>query len=386
MKKLISTGLLILSHSIYADSIGTVLFTAKQVTAENSGATRALVRGGVLQVGDTIITAADASAKIKYANGTLVSIGPGSNYKIVSYSPNQSDVTLTAQLNQGKIESLTDGKEKREALKTPVVALAITGTRYKVYVPEYQKKDQISASSSATNIKNQVAQADTISSTSATDANTNMPVADTSTQTPAPDVSKAIPATDAAQAPTSVPAPTGKVAQTSYVQLIQGQIIAGDKVLQPGESIAATPAGIVEAAFPASGNVPAAVQIAAAPSATPASPSVTTSASRTTASSAGSSSSSSSSAKSSDSSSESSSSSSDSGGNTTDSSSSDSSSDGSTSGGSASAGGGADGAGAVSFVGTTTVAGQGVTSVTAASTGTAFPVGPGTFTVGCLGG
>ncbi|MDI1351833.1 MAG: hypothetical protein PSV35_03545, partial [bacterium] len=55
------------------------------------------------------------------------------------YAPNQSDVAIKAELSQGKLESETSGGAQREALKTPVVALAITGTKYKVFVSNAQK-------------------------------------------------------------------------------------------------------------------------------------------------------------------------------------------------------------------------------------------------------
>ena len=138
MKKLISILLLSVISTMTMASVGTVLFTIKKVMAENKGVDRSLARGSALDVGDTIITAADASAKIKYNNGTLVTIGESSTYKIVAYSPSQEEV-LKAELSKGKIESQTNGGAKKEALKTPMVALAITGTKYKAYVPNNKK-------------------------------------------------------------------------------------------------------------------------------------------------------------------------------------------------------------------------------------------------------
>ncbi|RUR05051.1 FecR domain-containing protein [Legionella sp. km772] len=138
MTKLISLLLLLFISPILSASVGTVLFTVKKVIAQNAGVSRNLNRGSALEVGDVIITAADSSAKIKYNNGTLVTIGSDSNYKIVAYAPSQEEV-LKADLSKGKIESQTNGGAKKEALKTPVVALAITGTKYKVYVPNNKK-------------------------------------------------------------------------------------------------------------------------------------------------------------------------------------------------------------------------------------------------------
>lgn len=134
MKQLLALILLTSASTAFA-SVGTVLFTIKNVVAENGGTTHALTRGSSLNVNDTILTAADASAKIKFDNGTLVTIGPNSSYKIAAYSPTQTE-TLKAELSKGKIESQTTGGNKKEALKTPIVALAITGTSYRAYVAD----------------------------------------------------------------------------------------------------------------------------------------------------------------------------------------------------------------------------------------------------------
>jgi hypothetical protein len=133
MKKLICIFLLATTGSLFAQKVGTVLFTAKKVLAMQNGAQRVLARGAGLEAGDTIITESDATAKIRYLNGTLVTIGPASKYTILAYAPAQSEV-IKAQLSQGKIESQTVGGVKRESLKTPVVALSITGTTFKVFV------------------------------------------------------------------------------------------------------------------------------------------------------------------------------------------------------------------------------------------------------------
>lgn len=201
MKHLISIFLFLMMHSIFAAPIGTVLFTAKKVTAKRGGAERPLTRGAALEAGDTIVTAAEAVAKIRYLNGTLVTIGASSVYTILAYAPEQSDVTINAELKKGKIESETNGGAKRQSLKTPVVALAITGTVFKAYVSCNNKKNDAACD------------------------------------------------------------------KKTYVELISGQVTAGDRVMQPGESILATPAGIVDAPFPNAGTIPITPEMKAATSA-----------------------------------------------------------------------------------------------------------------------
>lgn len=134
MKKVISIFLFLVSQHVFADAVATVIFTAKKVVAQGGGGERTLSRGSSLSAGDSIVTSADATARIKYLNGTLVTIGGDSNYKIISYAPPKSDVVINAELSRGKIQSETAGDKKREALKTPIVALAITGTKFNVLV------------------------------------------------------------------------------------------------------------------------------------------------------------------------------------------------------------------------------------------------------------
>jgi len=134
MRILISICLLITVFTSFAQTVATVLFTAKKVVANYSGTERILKRGGALQVGDTIITEAGATAKIKYLNGTLLTIGSSANYKILAYAPAQSDVQISAELSKGSIKSENTTGKKKEILKTPVVALAINGTIYTAYV------------------------------------------------------------------------------------------------------------------------------------------------------------------------------------------------------------------------------------------------------------
>lgn len=139
MKPFISVIMLLASAHSFAQAVATVLFTTPNVIAEQAGVKRTLTRGASLSDSNTIITTTNASAKIKYTNGTIVSIGSESNYKILSYAPKQDDVALTAELTKGRIESDTNGAAKRESLKTPMVELAISGTKYQVYVDADKK-------------------------------------------------------------------------------------------------------------------------------------------------------------------------------------------------------------------------------------------------------
>lgn len=137
MKKLITICLLLSMGSTFAASVAKVLYTANKVTASQNGAVRTLTRGSALEAGDSITTAANAAANIQYQNGTLINLGENTNYKILSFTPNQ-DTAIKAELNAGKLKIKTPGKVK-ETLRTPVMALAILGTQLSVYVPQKDK-------------------------------------------------------------------------------------------------------------------------------------------------------------------------------------------------------------------------------------------------------
>jgi|SRR5580704_9661880 hypothetical protein len=133
MKKLILSGVLMLTSHVFAQSAATVLFTEKKVVANHAGVERSIARGSTLDSGDEVITADGALANIRYTNGALVNISSNSRYKILDYSTKQP-VQIKAELSHGKIQIKSAGKIK-EQLKTPLVTMAIVGTNVRVSVP-----------------------------------------------------------------------------------------------------------------------------------------------------------------------------------------------------------------------------------------------------------
>jgi preprotein translocase subunit YajC len=129
MRKWAAVGLFFYSIALCAQPIGTVLFTLDKVVAEQNHVSRMLTRGSILNSGDVIITGAGAQAKIKYMNGTLVSINSNSNYQV---SPARSEVkdSYEATLNEGSISYSSSGQKKQGILHTPIIALAILGTEF----------------------------------------------------------------------------------------------------------------------------------------------------------------------------------------------------------------------------------------------------------------
>lgn len=130
MKRLILIGLFVAANQLFA-AAATVLFTQNKVVANRNGSERTLSRGASLDPGDQITTGAGGAIHLQYTNGALVNIGSDSTYKILAYSPKQTDSQINAELSRGKLEIQNAGKIK-ETLKTPIVSLAILGTHIRV--------------------------------------------------------------------------------------------------------------------------------------------------------------------------------------------------------------------------------------------------------------
>ncbi|KTC94563.1 FecR family protein [Legionella erythra] len=161
MKKLLFFCLLGQAFAAYAQqAIGTVLFASNQVTVERNNQKLPLTRGASFYVGDTIVTGANAQAQIRYSNGTLVALQPNSTYEITSYTPQSKGIQSQANLKSGGVESTTKS-QKKAILKTPVIALAISGTSYRAMVvksPTSEKRCKNNRNLKATRVATQVYQ------------------------------------------------------------------------------------------------------------------------------------------------------------------------------------------------------------------------------------
>lgn len=129
MKKWLFLFLCIYQSVTCAGAAGKILFTSKEVVAEKNNQQRVLKRGSEFFEGDTINTKVGALAQLQYTNGTLVSLQPNSAYKVLAYNDAPNAVN-SAALTKGGLESSTLG-QKKEILNTPLVSLAIAGTKYR---------------------------------------------------------------------------------------------------------------------------------------------------------------------------------------------------------------------------------------------------------------
>ncbi|KTD58254.1 FecR protein [Legionella sainthelensi] len=130
MKNLMVISVLFYSINAVAQPVAKVLNVTNTAIAKKGNIQRILSPGSTIHIGESIITKANAKIDIQYENGTLVAVQKNSNYETVAYTP-QAALKLKAKLNNGAIEYKSTGK-KKGLIQTPVVALAIQGTQFKL--------------------------------------------------------------------------------------------------------------------------------------------------------------------------------------------------------------------------------------------------------------
>ncbi|MCA0404202.1 MAG: FecR family protein [Proteobacteria bacterium] len=134
MKKWFFVVLLAYQALAFCEPAAKVLFTSKDVVVKRNNQEHKLARGSELFAGNLISTREGALAQFQYTNGTVVSLQPNSDYTISAYNKTATSGNA-AYLAKGGIESTTGaGKEKKSVLQTPVVALSISGTRYRASI------------------------------------------------------------------------------------------------------------------------------------------------------------------------------------------------------------------------------------------------------------
>lgn len=133
MKKWLFVFLFVQHAIAFSQSAGKILFTSKEVVAEHNSKQRTLARGSEVFEGDKISTREGALAQLQYSNGTLVSLQPNTTYTVISYNKS-AKVVNSAYLSRGGMESTTAAEKKKSLLGTPLVALAIAGTKYRTAI------------------------------------------------------------------------------------------------------------------------------------------------------------------------------------------------------------------------------------------------------------
>lgn len=125
-----------------AETAGTVLYTTGKVTAiAADGSRRDLQRRSLVYVGDRLLTAAGARAQVRFTDGGIVALKPGSDLRLDDYvDADAANSTNVMSLIKGGFRTMTGaiGQRNKAAYKvnTPVATIGVRGTFYEASYAE----------------------------------------------------------------------------------------------------------------------------------------------------------------------------------------------------------------------------------------------------------
>lgn len=143
MKKVVLIALIMGIASVWgAENIAIVKNVAGNVTAKQGAEYKKLQKGNFLQEGDLLQTSDESSIGLAFNDGTLVSLGPKSVFRVTRYrfKPSSNDYAFDMALTKGSaaVETGRIGKlaPKNVSFKVPQGYIGIRGTRFVVDVKE----------------------------------------------------------------------------------------------------------------------------------------------------------------------------------------------------------------------------------------------------------
>lgn len=125
-----------------AETAGTVLYTTGKVTAiAADGSSRNLQRRSPVYVGDRLLTAAGARAQVRFTDGGIVALKPGSELRLDDYvDADAAGSKNVMSLIKGGFRTMTGaiGQRNKAAYKvnTPVATIGVRGTLYEASYAE----------------------------------------------------------------------------------------------------------------------------------------------------------------------------------------------------------------------------------------------------------
>jgi hypothetical protein len=123
-----------------AADIGLVKVARGSVQIERDGKRAPVVVGTALRPADVVVTGADGSAGITFADNSLVSVGPDSVFAIDRYAFDSTTYSgeFQGNLRQGKLAAVSGKmvKQSPESMKirTPSAVMGVRGTEFVVEV------------------------------------------------------------------------------------------------------------------------------------------------------------------------------------------------------------------------------------------------------------
>jgi hypothetical protein len=145
---LLIIGLLLLATVVLAAPAATVThLSGPLVVRTASGATKSLAIGSKIESGDTVETAKRTYARLKFTDGSEVTLKPGTQFKVEKYAYDKSSPKADAgsfNLIKGGLRTITGqigkrGDQNSYRMKTPTATIGIRGT---IYIAEYVSPEE----------------------------------------------------------------------------------------------------------------------------------------------------------------------------------------------------------------------------------------------------
>ena len=143
LKALLATVAVVSASGVFAAApVGKVLAVTGQLQAQREGKAVPLAAGVDIFVGDTLMTAADSQAQIRFSDESIVALRPDTLFRVDAYSFKEAQQTEKGffSLVKGGFRTITGliGKSNRDAylVTTPTSTIGIRGTHYLVRMCE----------------------------------------------------------------------------------------------------------------------------------------------------------------------------------------------------------------------------------------------------------
>jgi hypothetical protein len=140
MKKILL--LLLLPFAILFANVGKITISSGDVTVTRDGKTQKATAGLILNEKDQVLTKAASSAQLVFKDGTAISLGANSNFKIDEYLFEESNAQKTNVkfgVSEGAFRAITGkiGKIAPDKFKieTKTATIGIRGTRFLGIIP-----------------------------------------------------------------------------------------------------------------------------------------------------------------------------------------------------------------------------------------------------------
>lgn len=137
---LLVVALLGMAGEGHAATAGVFQFVAGEVRVGTEGSERAARKGSLLNVGDTVATARDATAQIKMGDGAIVLVQPQSRVTVAAYRfDGREDGTerVVFRLEEGGFRSVTGAigntHKNNYRIETPIAHMGVRGTDHESY-------------------------------------------------------------------------------------------------------------------------------------------------------------------------------------------------------------------------------------------------------------